>query len=253
MIVSHKHRFIFVHCRKTAGSSVVSSLSRFLGPDDLQFSAITDGIKLKIYPPRRVVKEALRQMSASDYLSVMIGRKSFWSLVSKSMKAKYSAALGVSPAHAPASAVAAAFPDEWRGYFKFCIVRNPWDKTLSDYFWRTKRLADKPSFDAYVDSLEGEPLPRITPLNHQNWDMYTINDQVAMDHVVRFEDLDAGLAEALKKTSVEWDGWMPHMKKGADQGKKKVRRDYQEHYSEHAVQVVGSLYAKEINHFEYTF
>jgi hypothetical protein len=55
MIISHKHRFIFVHCCKTAGSSVACSLSRYLGPNDLQFSAITDGIPFKIHPPQRAI------------------------------------------------------------------------------------------------------------------------------------------------------------------------------------------------------
>lgn len=231
----------------------MSSLSRFLGPEDLQFSAIKDGAKLKIYPPKRVVREALGEMAVKDYLAVLIGKKSFWSVASKAVKEKYSMSMGSSPAHASASLVAAAFPDEWRDYFKFCVVRNPWDKTLSDYFWRTKRLAEPPTFDEFVDALAGEPLPGITPLNHQNWDMYTIDDAVAVDYVVRFEELAAGLAEALAQTSVDWDGWMPHMKKGANQNKQVVRRDYREHYSEHTAQVVGRLYEKEINQFEYTF
>ena len=82
MIISHQHKFIFVHCRKTAGSSVVSSLSRYLGPQDLQFSGITDGRKLNLYPPRRVITESLAFMSYQDYISLLIGKKSFWDLVS---------------------------------------------------------------------------------------------------------------------------------------------------------------------------
>jgi len=232
---------------------VVSSLSRFLGPDDLQFSAIKDGVKSKIYPPKRVLREALKEMSVKDYLAVLLGRKSFWSVVSSAVKKKYSALMGGSPAHAPASTVATVFPDEWRGYFKFCVVRNPWDKTLSDYFWRTKRLSEPPTFDEFVNALAGEGLLGITPLNHQNWDMYTISDVLAVDYVVRFEDLDTGLAEALAHTSVDWDGWMPHMKKGADRNKQLVRRGYREHYSEHTAQVVEQLYEKEIKQFGYTF
>ncbi len=253
MIISQKHKFIFIHCRKAAGSSVVSSLSRYLGDDDLQFSAIKDGIKLKIYPPKRVVKEALRHISMSDFFSVLILKKSFWNTISNSVKKKYSSVLGLSPAHAPASVIATTFPDEWRDYFKFCVVRNPWDKTLSDYFWRTKRIEMPPDFDAYVDALAREPLPGITPKNHQNWDMYTINDELAVDYVVRFEDLTNDLSEALAKTSLEWDGWMPHMKKGADDEKGTPRRNYREYYSEHARQVVGRVYEKEINQFGYTF
>jgi hypothetical protein len=252
MIISNQHKFIFVHCRKAAGSSVVSSLSRYLGPHDLQFSAIPDGIPLHIRPPRRVIKEALQTMAPADYLAILCGRKSFWRTVSSSIKARYADSLGRSPAHASASAVAATFPDEWHSYFKFCVVRNPWDKTLSDYFWRTKRLENPPSFDEFVEALEcGRGLPGIAPENHRNWDMYAIDGQVAVDYVVRFEELIPGLTAALARTTVPWDGWLPHMKKGAET--RRPNRDYRLHYSDRSAEVVGRLCAEEIRTFNYTF
>lgn len=253
MIISHKHRFIFVHCCKTAGSSVVSSLSRYLGPDDLQFSSITDGIPFKIYPPRRVIKEALQMMSVRDYFKVITRPRSFWRTISNTIKKKYSDTLGCVSAHAPAAAVAATFPEEWRDYFKFCVVRNPWDKTVSHYFWDTKRKTNPPSFDEYVDALEKGALPGIVLNHHSNWEMYTINDRVAMDYVVRFEDMNNGLAEALANTTVQWDGWMPHMKNRRSAKKDEPRRHYREYYSDHSAQVVGRLYAKEIREFDYKF
>jgi hypothetical protein len=35
LIISHRHRFIFLKTRKTAGTSVEIALSRFCGPDDV--------------------------------------------------------------------------------------------------------------------------------------------------------------------------------------------------------------------------
>jgi hypothetical protein len=35
MIISHKHKFIFIKTRKTAGSSIEHYLSKYLGPDDI--------------------------------------------------------------------------------------------------------------------------------------------------------------------------------------------------------------------------
>ena len=26
----------------------------------------------------------------------------------------------------------------WNSYYKFCFERNPWDKTVSNYFWSKK-------------------------------------------------------------------------------------------------------------------
>ena len=35
MIISHKHKFIFVKTRKTAGTSIEIGLSKFCGPEDI--------------------------------------------------------------------------------------------------------------------------------------------------------------------------------------------------------------------------
>ncbi|MBC7144148.1 MAG: hypothetical protein H5U24_01950 [Thioclava marina] len=45
MILSHAHRFIFLHNRKTAGSSISVALARYLGPEDLQLSAIVETLR----------------------------------------------------------------------------------------------------------------------------------------------------------------------------------------------------------------
>lgn len=255
MIISHQHKFIFVHCRKTAGSSVVSSLSRYLGPQDLQFSGITDGRKLNLYPPRRVITESLAFMSYQDYISLLIGKKSFWDLVSSNIKKKYSSQLGASPAHANASDVAATFPNEWSNYFKFCIVRNPWDKTLSDYFWKTKRMKTPPTFETFVASLDAssDALKGVKPDNHSNWLMYTIEDKIAVDFIVRYENLANDLKDALLHTTVSWDGWMPHMKKGVYRKEGDVSRDYRKLYTDKTAQIVYDLYEKEINQLNYQF
>jgi len=256
MIISHKHQFIFIHCRKAAGASVAASLSRCLGAEDLQFSAIADGAKLKIYPPRRVIREALQTMPAGDIFALMTLRRSFWGLIAKAFKQKYSANLGGSPTHPPAHAVAATFPNEWKNYFKFCIVRNPWDKIVSDYFWRTKRTNNPPTFEQYIDALaDGESLGGIIPKNHQNWEMYTINDVVAVDFIVRFEEMAEGLNEALSHTALKWDGWMPsiHMNKRPTTTPNAPKRHYRDYYTDRTKQIIAQLYEKEILAFDYKF
>lgn len=43
MIISHKHRFIFVKTRKTAGSTFEKLMSPYLGPDDICTGSTRDG------------------------------------------------------------------------------------------------------------------------------------------------------------------------------------------------------------------
>ena len=43
MIISHKHEFIFIKTRKTAGSSIEHYLSKYLGPNDICTGSLIDG------------------------------------------------------------------------------------------------------------------------------------------------------------------------------------------------------------------
>jgi hypothetical protein len=42
MIISHKHKFIFMHNQKTAGSSIVAAINPYLGPKDIHYGAWQD-------------------------------------------------------------------------------------------------------------------------------------------------------------------------------------------------------------------
>jgi hypothetical protein len=160
--------------------------------------------------------------------------------------------LGRKPPHAPAPKVAEAFPLEWETFQKFCVVRNPWDKTVSDYFWRIQRVSNPPSFNQYISALTaGESMGGIVPIDyHSNWDMYTINDVIAADHVIQFDDLSGGLRNTLAAIVLEWDSWLPNAKSTT---RKKREISYRDLYTSTTAAQVERLYAKEIAAFDFRF
>lgn len=250
MILSHRHRFLFIHCRKAAGSSVAVSLARYLGPADLQLSAIRDAASFGIAAPLRTQLAAVQPPRPRAFVRVLRGQQPWSDHVARAIKARHRQHLGAHPDHAPAAAVRAAFPRAWQHYWKFCIVRNPWDKTLSDYRWRTRERADPPSFATYVEALHaGDDLGGIVPTHHDNWDLYTIDDRIAVDHVVRFEDLADGLAAACREAGLAWDGWLPHSKRSRTE----AHGHYRDGYTERHARMIGDLYAREIDAFGYRF
>jgi hypothetical protein len=253
MLLSHRHKFIFLHCRKSAGSSIVVSLARYLGPNDLQISGIVDAVEEGIRPPERVVREAFPSMNLWVRIAMRSGSRRFWSAVSRNLKKKYFPLLGDRAANAPAVLVRQAFPKEWEHYFKFCVVRNPWDKTLSDYFWRTRGLQNPPSFESYVLGLEsGDSLNGIIPRNHDNWPLFTINDHIVVDKVIRYENLKPDLDSAIKTVGIKWDGWLPR-KKGGFRPKNRQNLHYRAAYQDRTAEIVARLYRKEIAAFGYSF
>ncbi|MEB3319476.1 MAG: hypothetical protein VKI63_00870 [Cyanobium sp.] len=253
MIISERHRLIVLHCRKAAGSSLCVSLARSLGPDDLQISALPETMAMGIPLSRRVRSLALQQSGYLLPLFHLLGPRAHRRALTRAVDHAHRARLGRKPPHAPAARVAAAFPREWSTFRKLAIVRNPWDKTVSDYFWRTQRCPVRPSFATYVEALAAEEdLGGIVPLAfHDNWPMYTIDDRVVADGVVRFEALEQGLGRFFAEAGMAWDGWLPRSKGGlrplgAPQG-------YRSYYTPALERLVGRLYRAEIEQFGYRF
>jgi len=253
MIISERHQLIVLHCRKAAGSSLCVSLARLLGPADLQISALAETMALGIPLSSRVRHIAERQSRGLLPLFRLLGPRFHHRAFSRAVDHAHRPLLGRKPPHAPAARVAAAFPREWASFRKLAVVRNPWDKTVSDYYWRIQRLRTPPSFATYVEALAaGHDLGGIVPLAfHDNWPMYTINDRVVADRVVRFEQLQQDIETFFRDAGLDWDGWLPrskggHRPAGAPGG-------YRSHYTPELESLIGRLYSNEIDQFGYLF
>ncbi len=259
MILSHKHRYIFLHCRKTAGSSISVSLARDLGPDDLQLSGLKETHQAGIAYTRRVMREALqlhdragaKRIEDRLHLSGMLGSERRAERARKLIHRRYKDILGDYPYHARASAIADAFPTEWREYRKFCVVRNPWNKVISDYHWRTRDTDQPPSFEQFVKAIrDGDRLGGIVPGEPDNWPLYTIDDQIAVDAVIRFEDMQVQLNAVLSDLGVAWDGWLPRAKKRKTDASGQQKRDAV--YTAELADIVGQLFQREAEAFGYS-
>ena len=53
--------------------------------------------------------------------------------------------------------------NNWKNYFKFCFVRNPWDRKLSDYFYNIKRGRTDVSNTSFTQYIKN---------NHKNTDLW---------------------------------------------------------------------------------
>ena len=263
VIISHEHRYIFLHCRKTAGSSIAVSLSRFLGPRDIVLSAIEEILEMGYSLPeatREIARTTTRKRSirgkSVEFLRYkgVFGDRSRHYEIKKKIKSHFVPALGSRPEHAFAVDVKNQFPFEWNNYSKFCVVRNPWSKVVSDYYWTTKGLKTPPTFIDFVRALEkGDDLGGIIPIrHHNNWPLYTIDDEIAVDAVIRFEDLSNGLEKTCATFGIPYDGWLPRAK-GKIRPKSGSSDDLSTLYTPELRDAVGHIFEKEIETFGYTF
>lgn len=229
MIVSFSRKFIFIKTRKVAGTSVELFLSQFCGDEDiLTVAGAADQKKTRVnarnadlpgYGKGRMLKR----------FGKLIGRPAFGH--------------GGFYNHMPAKEIRRLIGEEiWNSFFKFSIERNPWDRQVSLYHWHYRQKAEKPSFDRFVSS----PFLRKTS---PNFDTYAIDGEIAVDQVCRYENLAGDLQTVLKRIGLDAEVELPRAKAGF-RSKTKNWRDY---YTPRTRGIVGRLYAREIDAFDYRF
>lgn len=151
-----------------------------------------------------------------------------------------------------------ADPRRFRDYFKFCFVRNPWDRAVSTYFYLksggaglvdayfTRTIQDQyTSFDSFVmDFLDESRIHEHELLRPQYLYIHDIAGNCMVDFVGRFESIDEDFRHVADKLGV--DAQLPVSNKSA-------RTDYAQYYSPAHMEKIGRLYHKDIALFGYRF
>ena len=208
MIISHKHKFIFIKTNKTAGTSIEIALSKFCGPDDIitPLPAADAEIRKQLgYPgPQNHNNENLRFRN-----------------------------------HISAKAVKDNVGDEvWNNYFKFCFERNPWDRVLSLYWWRNanKPESRRPTISAFISS----EAPVV--LKKRGQGLYTIDDKIVVDRVCKYENLVEELETIRNQIGLPEPLELPKSKSGF----KKDKRSYRELLTDEDQDRIAKLFKEEI-------
>lgn len=242
MIICHRHRFIFLKSRKTASSSVEIALSRVCGPGDVVTPLV-----------EHLGEEDLRReeggFGPAGYLKSVGEHRGFreWRrLLTRGQRARRHDGL------TPAATLRELLPPEvWGGYTKISIERNPWDRALSRYWWNKYRWEreGKWEFNDVTEFLKYMAIAK--PHQLSNWRTYAIGDELAVDHMLFYEDLDQGLRELSERLDIVGDISLP--KRRAKAGFRREQRHYSELLSAEDREIVASACAREITMFGYEF
>ena len=248
MIISFKNKFIFFHCRKTAGSSIQNLLSNFLGKKDIILGSFEKGqesftaklnqkmiIDSFLHPHIDGIKKMIKNLSFKDFVDV-------------SNKKFYEKILGNTPQHSTAEKVQSKFPQIWKSFFKFCVVRNSYDQVYSEYIWTFRNLKNPPSFSSYLDALisKEKQIQKINILHPNNWEIYTINNKPVMDFIINFEQINKDLNIVLKKLDINTNLNLPFAKVNL---KKKV--SYGNLINQENEKKIQKLFGEEIEYFKF--
>jgi len=256
MLLSHKYKFIFLHCRKAAGSSITVYLNNYIGPQDIQVGIWIDTIDSGGKYNWRAINDIFSQYGARSLYKLLKSKKvpRLKNICQDVSKTKYKEILNhESSSHAPAINVKNAFPQEWNKYFKFCFVRNPYEKAISEYLYMTKPSHKRHvSFVEFLERLYDKDLSDpedVVPPTKTNWPIYTINDKIAVDFIGRYENLSQDMKYICQHLGIPFDiSIFPHKKNNASN-----TSGYQKWYSEYEVKLVKAIFRNELEFFGYDF
>jgi hypothetical protein len=229
MILSHKHRFIFIKTAKTAGTSIEVFLSKLCGPQD---------ILTPIVPPVEGHQPRNYEGFINPIPEILERPGKLFSVLSHTMTSRtkfYN--------HMPAREVKQRIPaDIWNDYFKFCVERNPWDKVLSHYHMNAAREGGSLSLDEYF--ARGR-----FPINYFRY-MDRSGRRLIVDRVVHYENLLPELCEVFSQLNIPFDGTLGI---AAKSNYRSERRPYQETFNGEQKRIIEKAFAKEIDLHGYTF
>jgi hypothetical protein len=182
-MISHKHKFIFVHVSKTAGTTIRFALQG-------KYDELHD-------PHHSLISEIKEKLSEQVFQS----------------------------------------------YFKFGVVRNPWDREVSRYKFIKNRKCN--SKHKYCQNGFNEYLFKFVELGLVNYDALKIDGKIGVDYIMKFENLQEDFDKICDKIGIP-QRKLPH--KNATKHK-----HYTEYYDDETKQIVAEKYVRDIEYFGYNF
>lgn len=135
-------------------------------------------------------------------------------------------------------------------YFKFAVVRNPFSWVVSWYFYR-KKIKNKNNtrgiaFNEWLSNRNSSAY-NISGigLTFSQHDMLSYNNNIELDYVAKFENLQQDFNTICDKIGIERQQ-LPHKNKTE-------HKHYTEYYDEETKQIVMERFAKDIECFGYKF
>ena len=148
MIISHKHKFIYIKSNKTAGTSTEILLESFCDKTDI---VTPHRENRKTDKPRNFQKYEFKNHRPAKFIKKKIG------------------------------------DEVLNSYFKFTNIRNPWDREVSGYFWQVDLsrknslfAANEVSFEGYLAMNIYNDYSRYYRING----IPSVNDYIRYEHLV---------------------------------------------------------------------
>lgn len=224
-MISHRYKCIFIHIPKCAGTSIEAALGHF---DNHEGRGGQDHRSI-----RMIEKPVLTSALFSD-----IGN--FFEL-SRRLRHKFRTVKN--PLNQETVTTV-----QYKNYFKFTFVRNPWARAFSWYknvmrdeiHQKNLDLLSEIPFKEFLKKVAGEGM-----LKPQTYWLENFKGEVSLDFIGRFENLENDFQKVREVLNIP-DVSLPHRVSGSN-------KDYRDFYDEESIEMIHRIYQKEIDMFNYSF
>jgi len=236
MLISHRKQFIYTKTYKTAGTSVEVYFEPYCMPEGTW------------------EEKHLRDMYVSE--AGIIGYRgapkdvadlTWWN-------------------HMPAALLKERLQDDekWNSYFKFCVIRNPFDKVISAYHFQTKALPNQPRWYYYrrkakkfFNQIFFNGISPAMKRDFKRWliegnmfidkDKYFIGDEMCMNYIIQYENLAQGIQEVCERLDIPFEpARIPRFKVS-----NRPKKSYSAYYDQETIDLVTKLFEFEVKLFNY--
>lgn len=223
-MISHKHKCIFIHIPKNGGTSIEVALGHL---DGHQGREGQDHRSLRMIIPKHSLKIFSTWENLLEY--------------ARSKKYRYQK-------HLNPNNKLTVTQEQYRSYFKFSVVRNPWSRAFSWYknvirdeiHQRDLKITAEITLVQFLRRFIGKGM-----LRPQTYWIKDYENSIPLDYICRFETLKDDFTHVCKQMGLGSLS-LPHEIKGSGE-------DYRERYDKESIQLVAEYYQEEIKLFGYYF